>query len=223
MKIKVGALAAILGGVLFVLQTVAWSLTHGIQPDNSYARFLGLSARQVAQTVDTPMWICLLLALIGLNALRIEQDNRWQQLGFLTAAAGYALAIIGTILYVWIFDPDFYIYSPVVHIGRFLLQLAPVVQSVGMVLFGVMWLRQPRFRRWNQLPLLIGLLLLPTLFLRDYLAGQSPSLLQYNLLSLPYALCWILIGYRTIAWRDYYERLFRQTHSICCRWHRSLR
>jgi hypothetical protein len=194
MNNKWSGLAAIVGGTLFVLATAAWTLTHGIGSTNLYNRLFGLTSRQYAQTLDTALWFCLLLGLFGLNQLRAGQGGRWGQLGFSVAAVGYALAGLGVISQFWIYDPDMFIYSPFVLIGRLISQFAVVLQTVGMLLLGVFVLRHKGIGRWNSLPFLIGLLLVPTYLVQDFIAANQSSRLLYTIGALPYALCWISLG-----------------------------
>jgi hypothetical protein len=191
--------AAILGGVLLILATVIFVFTHGTQSEAQHGTLFGFRSAQYAKFFQPPIWLSFLLGVIGVNAIQARRAKQLGKIGFITSALGYGLATFSWILQTWIVDPDRDFRSVFVQGGFSLWLLSILVQTVGMTLFGFALMRAKALPRWNGLPLLIGLLLLPTnlflLFVFDRSNGSFVWNLIYISACVPYSLCWVLLGY----------------------------
>ncbi len=191
--------AAILGGVLLILRSATFAFTHGTQSQAQFDTLFGLSGAQYAKIFQPTIWLCFLLGVVGVNATQAGRAKRWGKIGFVTSGLGYGLAVLSWILQVWIVDPDQYFNSVFVQGGFGLWLLAVLIQTVGMTLFGLALMRANALPRWNGLPVLIGLLLLATAVFQSFVFDTSDGSLVWSLIyisaSVPYSLCWILLGY----------------------------
>jgi hypothetical protein len=83
--------------------------------------------------------------------------------------------------------------------GGFLLWLlAILIQTIGMTLFGLAIVRSKALRRGNSVPLLIGVLLIPSLIVHLFVFERSDGSVGWAFVYvgavIPYALCWIVLG-----------------------------
>jgi hypothetical protein len=180
---------AMLGGVLFILASAAFAFTHGTQSQAQFGTLFGLTRAQYAKVFQPTIWLSFLIGVMGVNAILAERAKQLGKIGFITSALGYGLAAVN-----WILQDANLVY------GGFLLSLlAILIQTVGMTLFGLALMRAKALPRWNGLPLLIGLLLLATGVFQSFVSDTSDGSLVWSLIyisaSVPYSLCWMLLGY----------------------------
>lgn len=191
--------AAILGGVFLILRSATFAFTHGTQTQAQFNTLFGLNGAQYAKIFQPIIWLFFLLGVMGVNAIQAGRAKRLGKIGFVTSVLGYGLAALSWILQVWIVDPDQDFDSVFVQGGFWLWLLAILIQTVGMTLFGLALMRAKALPRWNGLPLLIGLLLLATGVFQSSVFDTSDGSLVWSLIyisaSVPYSLCWMLLGY----------------------------
>jgi hypothetical protein len=84
-----GGAAAIQGGVLLILATVIFVLTHGTQSEAQNGTLFGLRSVWYARIFQPAIWLSFLLGVIGINAL---QGGRARQLG----KAGFIFSLRAT-------------------------------------------------------------------------------------------------------------------------------
>jgi len=172
---RVGATAAILGGVLWTLKGVV-ILATGEQPPVVFA-------------LGPPLFA---VGLIGLYARLGRKGGR--------AAAGLVLACVslllaGVLLVAWAFasdalpagEDDFTPLSLVIAGAGFSF-------IAGLVLLGIAARHAPELpRRWRSFPLAVGVFAVPGIMIGGGLAELSERLLELPLVA--FALGWIVIGY----------------------------
>jgi ABC-type tungstate transport system substrate-binding protein len=112
------------------------------------------------------------------------------------------LQVLGDVLQSWVTDPSISseIYSAESTLGFYLGYLSFLLLAVGMVLTGISAVRAGDRSRWYALPLITGLLVMPTVVFP--LLGFSNGTLEWDLMytagRVPLGLCLALIG--TVLW-----------------------
>jgi hypothetical protein len=192
-------LAAITGGIFLVIETIFYTFTHGTTTEARHATLFGLTGRQHAMLLNPTIWLLLAFGLVGVYAITAGRIGRSARFGFFIALAGHLLAFVSWILQVWVANPDIQFESLPVMGGFILWLLSLLIVAIGMIWFGIAILRTGALPRWNALPLLIGLLILPLLWFQGiYIAetsdGSSLWTLLYIAAPIPLSLCWLLLG-----------------------------
>jgi hypothetical protein len=189
--------ALLLWAVCLVVKDSIFAFTHGSSTAAMSGTFLGLDASQYS-VVWTPL---PLLAAVGLAGLRTRLSpglGRVGSVGLALALAGALLSFVAGVLQFWILDVDVYFYSPLVFGGWILALVSYLVLAIGLVLAGLSLRRSNAVAGGGSVVLLIGLLALPTLFIRSWVVGDSDDTLPWRLLyvsvMVPWALCWARLG-----------------------------
>jgi hypothetical protein len=201
--IQWSGLAALFGGLLSILFAYFYVFTHGSTQHNRDATLLGLTSTQYARLAV--IWpLLILVGLMGLHARHSRRAERLERTGFIIAFIGTIILAVSYVLQVWIVDPDQHFYSLPVQVGWLLQLLAYPVHATGMVVLGIATLRAKVLPRWRSLPLMIGVLTLPSLLLPFFVSAISSGTLlwdvMYGAFSLPYGLSWALLGY--VLWSE---------------------
>jgi hypothetical protein len=192
-------LAAIVGGILMMIETIFYAFTHGTTTEARHATLFGLTGRQHAMLLNPTTWLLLAFGLVGVYAITASRIGRSGRIGFSIALTGHLLAFASWILQVWVANPDTQFESLPVIGGFVLWVLSLLIVAIGMIWFGIAILTTGALPRWNLLPLLIGLLLPLLLWFQGiYIAETSDSsplwTLLYIVAPIPLSLCWILLG-----------------------------
>ena len=112
-------------------------------------------------------WTAPLLMLLGLMGLQLRQRDRsglLQRLGFLVAAVGLVLVIVGDIGLYWLgIDDTFIVTAPAYNTFR----IGLIVLAVGSILFAVTSPRDGALPSWGLLPFVLGSLCGLISFSRD--------------------------------------------------------
>jgi hypothetical protein len=112
-------------------------------------------------------WTAPLLMLLGLMGLQLRQRDRsglLQRLGFLVAAVGLVLVIVGDIGLYWLgIDDTFIVTAPAYNTFR----IGLIVLAVGSILFAVTSPRDGVLPSWGLLPFVLGSLCGLISFSRD--------------------------------------------------------
>ena len=185
-----GAVSAILGGVIWLLLWIHFSLTHGLTQDNMKGLLFGLTWIDSDKLVVIPM-LLFMLGLVSLRAWQRESTSRLGTAGYVIALVCSPLVIIGQALLYWrvpwgYYPPeDYWSNLFAFQVGVYLTFLLTPVLSLGLVLFGVDIMRRKPLPHGNALPLLLGILLFTLPFLRDmvhaWLFGLGWGVLGYVL------------------------------------------
>jgi len=138
--------------------------------------FLGLNSSQysVLWTAFAP------LGLVGFAGVYVQVSpglSKAGKAGFVVALLGLALWFIAGVMQFWILDVDRYFHSPLVYGGWLLSIVSLFVLTAGLVLAGIDVQRTNALPHARWLILIIGILLLPTVFLQVYLVQASDGTL----------------------------------------------
>ena len=197
-RIRAAGLAAALSGLLFVLfGLVYYCFTHGSTGVGRNDTLFGLDYGEYGrmQVVWPPL---LALSLAACGATQIPGVGGRARTGLRIAVVGLGLQVIGDVLQYWVSDPDIpsEFYSVPSTLGFYLDALSFLLLAVGLVLLGIAALRAAPRPRWFALPLITGLLVLPTMIfpLLGFSDGTRMWELVYTTSRLPLALCWALLG-----------------------------
>ena len=196
-----GGLAAILGGVLWIVLMTGHTFTHGSTQSPRDASILGLESIDFFRSLAIPP-LLFIGGLVGARATRPRTGRRRGQAGFVIALLGLIMIALGVILETWILDPDKDFHNPLVLGGwiSFLFGLFPVL-PVGMILFGIR--ARDMERRLRILAVIIGVLA-PLQWLEMFLSSVSTGSLTWDLIYVALrgvlGLGWILLGYS--LWSD---------------------
>ncbi len=186
-------LAAILGGVLWIVFSTGLTFTHGPTQIPRNATLLGLSALAFNRILALPP----LLFIVGLAGLRLRgptaRGRSPGEAGFVVALIGLIMVSLGVVFETWIIDPNKDFFHPIVQAGwiLYIFGLFPV-HAVGMILFGLASSHlEKRFRALG-----VGIGVLSSLPMVAALAasGSTTSLVVAMLNGL-LGLGWILLGY----------------------------
>lgn len=194
--IRWGALAAILGGVLWILLYTGHTFTHGSTQSPRNATILGLESLDFYRLLALPS-LLFIIGLFGTRATRASTSRRLGRVAFLVALLGLVMIGFGVILETWILDVDKDFEHPLVQGGwiLFLFGLCPVV-PVGMILYGIR--ARDMERRLRILTVSIGVLA-PLQWFEMFLSSVSTGSvvwdLAYVVLRGLFGLGWIVLGY----------------------------
>lgn len=178
-----------LGGVIWLLLWIHFSLTHGLTKYNMKGLLFGLTWIDSDKLVVIPL-LLFMLALVSLRAWHGEPANRLGTAGFIIALVCFPTVIIGQALLYWhvpwsYYPPEEYWSNLFTQVGGALGMLSTLILSLGLVLFGVDILRCKPLLHGNALPFLLGILLFTLPWLRDlvhaWLFGLGWGVLGYAL------------------------------------------
>ena len=201
-------MAAIVGGLLWILLLTGQTFTHGSTQTPREAAILGLESLDFWRLLALPpiLWI---VALASTGATR-RSGRRLGQIGLVTALLGLAMVALGVVLETWILDPDEYFHTTLVQSGwiLYLFGLFPML-SLGMFLFAA---GSPHLDwRFRVLAVVIGLFA-PLPWLEMFLSAVSTGSLAwdvtYSVLRGLLGGAWILWG--LAVWSTKREELRRQ-------------
>ena len=188
-----GWVGAFLGGVTYLALNVAIELYFPDHWAGSPARLLGFSYADYSRL----LWILSIFLLLGLTGVYVTLSNSigWlSKIGFLLAAIGIGLEILGNIIEFWIFGiflvpflGEFRTGSAGSQFGYEISSYGTMFLMVGLLLFGVSCLRSTLPLRWRVLPFIIGLISATVLFF--YFA----ELLMIH--AIIFGASWVLLGY----------------------------
>jgi hypothetical protein len=172
--IRWGAIAALIGGVLYVLTGIMSLFAPQEEVLDSFTDYL-IEVLFVLALVGT------LVAIAGLHVLQKERYGRLGAAGFLTAFVGYVLLLVAA--------------ATTILTGREALDiiflLGSLVALVGLTLLGAMTLRARVLPKWCGVLLIGGLPL--TVFLDIVTGGGAGGILL--------GVVWALVGYALLATR----------------------
>jgi hypothetical protein len=147
-------------GILCVPGGALWALS----PTGVYVSNFAFHTPNVFWKV---FWTAPLLMLLGLMGLQLRQRDRsglLQKLGFLVAAVGLVLVIVGDIGLYWLgIDDTFIVTAPAYNTFR----IGLIVLAVGSILFAVTSPRDGALPSWGLLPFVLGSLCGLISFSRD--------------------------------------------------------
>ncbi len=195
---RLSGLATALGGLLFVgFGLVFFVFTHGTTSTDRRGTLFGLDGTDYCRMQVA--WPALLL--VGLAAVHAGYGDRLARRGrsgLAVAALALVMQIAGLVMQCWLRDPqvasDFE--SVTLTLGFYLGALSYLVLAVGMVLFGVDALRRRALGWASPVPLVLGLLVMPTVLFESsgLSTGTRTWELIYTVSRLPLGLCWVLLG-----------------------------
>jgi hypothetical protein len=207
---RLGGIAAMLGGVLWMLAVAGLTYAHGLTESPRGALVLGFGALTFNRLLAFPP----LLFAVGLAGVRARGSTPrgWLgKTGFVVALAGLVMASLGVVLETWIVNPDANFYSPVVQAGWMvsILGLFPVL-AVGMVLFGLASSYTKRHLRI----FVVSIGLVASLqFVAGVLSAAPTGSLAWDLVAAilngALGLAWAVLGY--VLWFDGDEAARRST------------
>lgn len=187
--IRLGGLAAILGGALWIAVRVLVLLEP---PPFSYDAYNRMFVAPL---------LLLLVGLSGLSVRRAGGHGRLARTGTVAALAGCALLIAGNVVEFWLVlvqskpnanaayqsgAEEVWIGS---EIGWILFLLGFLILSIGLVIFGVATVRADELPRWRALPLMVGATGLTAFLFGPFLVAAADLLLTLI------GVGWILLGY----------------------------
>ena len=95
--IRWGGLAAISGGVLWMLLFTGHTFTHGSTQSPQYATILGFGSLDFYRLLAIPP-LLFVWGLVATRATRAESGNRLGQVGFVVALVGLIMLAFGVVL-----------------------------------------------------------------------------------------------------------------------------
>lgn len=180
-----------LGGVIWLLFWVHFSRTHGLTENNMKRMLLGLTWLDFDKLAVIPLSL-FAVTLVSLRAWQGQRTRRLGTAGYRIALVSIPTAVIAQALIYWhvpwsYYPPEEYWSNLVVQVGAGLGLLSNTVLSIGLVLFGVDFLRGKPLPSGNTLPFLLGILLFTSPWLWNgayaWLLGLGWSVLGYVLWS----------------------------------------
>ena len=202
---RLGGLATVLGAALFVFFGYVFFVhTHGTTPVNRQGRLFGIGGTGYCRMQIA--WPALLaVGLIALRDRHFQGGRNLARIGLNTSLVALGMQFLSTVLQCWLKDPE----NPVdfasipLTLGFYLGALSYLVLAVGMVMLGIAARRSNALSRWSILPLVIGLLVMPTLVFEfsTLSTGTRAWDLIYTASRLPLALCCAMLGY--VLWTDH--------------------
>ena len=172
---RVAGAVALLGGVLFALSF----LTH---------------PQGLARAIVPGSVVCLLVGILGLHARLWGREGRLGWLGFGLVGMGLALGFIGMAgSAVGIFNPN--PLAPIINTGE---HAGLVFIGAGMLLWGIVTLREKALGRWSVLPLVISLFGLSGIV---FLVPAAFAALEHSAMPEVFALSWMLLGFALLTTR----------------------
>jgi hypothetical protein len=173
--VRLAGMAALIGGALFALSFVS-------HPP-------GLARAIVPASVAG-----LIVGILGLHARLWGREGRLGGLGFVLVGLGLALGLIGMAgSALGILDPN--PIAPIINTGEHA-GLVPI--GAGMLLWGIVTLRERALGRWSILPLLMGLLSLSGIV---FLIPAAFAALEASAMPEVFGLSWMLLGFALLTSR----------------------
>lgn len=187
------SLAAILGGLTYLLLNVSIELAFPDHWVGSPTRLLGISYAGWSRL----LWLPALLILIGFMGLYKYLAYALGKLGkvaYWFIVAGFGLDILGSVLEFWVygvflvpFIGEFTTGSAGSQLGYEIASIGSMFSILGLLLFGIACARAALPTRWRVLPVLLSLIALSVFYF-----FFSSYFIIYIVL---YAAIWITIGY----------------------------
>lgn len=193
------------GSVIWLLLWIHFMLTHGATDYNMQGLVFGLTWIDTDKLVVVPM-LLFTLGLVSLRAWQRESTSRLGTAGYVIALVCSATVIVGHALLYWTvpwgyYPPESFWSNPFTQqVAVPLAILSAPVLSLGLVLFGVDILRRKPLPRGNALPLLLGIVLFTTPWLRD------------TVQAIFFGVGWGVLGY--ILWRSARQASFQSPPSV---------
>ncbi len=195
--IRWSGLALLVWAAQMIVKDFIFAFTHGTTEAAMGDRIFGLNSSQYS-VVWTPFALLGVAGLVGLYAVVSSRLGRAGNASLAVAIIGLALSFVGGVMQFWILDVDTYFSSPLVLGGWILWLLSLLITTIGLIIAGADIARAHAMPGARYLVLVIGLLALPTFFLRSWVVGNSDDTLAWRLLygslSVPYDLCWAWLG-----------------------------
>ncbi len=199
--IRLSGLALLLWVLHQIARDYIFAFTHGTTEGALGLTVLGLTSSQYSV-----LWTAFVpLSLIGFAGVYIRVApglSRAGKAGFVVAFLGLAMSFLAAVMQFWILDVE-YFHSPLVYGGWLLSLLSLLVLTAGLILAGIAVQRANALPSARPLILIIGILLLPTVFLQVDLVQHSDdsvlTKLLYGSISVPYDLCWAWLGWVLFA------------------------
>jgi hypothetical protein len=187
--VRWSGLAAVLGGVLWVLLVPLITLTYP-----------GRTGWASVETIFSLAWedynkllpIVLLLLLVGLTGLTAKHGRRSGSLGrvgLVVALFGLGLMLLGNVGEFWIAGGIRVGMTSAALVGWMSYSLGYLLLSIGLVLLGIAALRKKLLPYGNAVPLTLGLRGFPIFF--TVTSGVTLGMVLATL----FGLGWILLGY----------------------------
>jgi hypothetical protein len=161
--IKSSGLALIVWALHLLLRDYIFAFTHGTTEGAMGLTVLGLNSSQysVLWTAFAPLGV---IGFAGVFVRVSPRISRVGKAGFVVALLGLASWFISAVMQFWILDVDRYLHSPLVYGGWLLSLVSLLVLTAGLVLAGIDVQRANALPRPRSLILVIGIILLPTIF-----------------------------------------------------------
>ncbi len=171
--VRAGGAAALLGGIFNLLSF----LSHPSGP---------------ARAIVPGSIVLLIIGVLGLHARLWGREGRLGLLGLVLVGVGLLLGLIGMAgSAVGVLDPN-----PVARVINTGEHAGLVFIGAGMLVWGIVALREKALGRLSALPLLIGLLSLTGI---AFLNPDAFAAVEHSVMPLVYAASWILLGYALLT------------------------
>ena len=138
---------------------------------------------------------CLIVGILGLHALLWGREGRLGLFGLVLVGAGLTLGFIGMAgSAVGILDPN--PLAPIINTGE---HAGLVFIGAGMLLWGIVTLREKALGRWSILPLVMSLFGLSGIV---FVNPAAFAALEHSPMPQVFALSWILLGFALLTSRS---------------------
>jgi hypothetical protein len=142
----------------------------------------------LARAVVPASVACLIVGILGLHALLWGREGRLGLLGLVLVGVGLTLGFIGMAgSALGILDPN--PVAPIINTGE---HAGLVFIGAGMLLWGIVTLRQKALGRWSILPLVMSLFGLSGIV---FLVPEAFAVLEHSAMPEVFALSWTLFGF----------------------------
>ena len=149
----------------------------------------------LARAVVPASVAALIVGILGLHALLWGREGRLGLLGFLLVGVGLTLGFIGMAgSALGILDPN--PIAPIINTGE---HAGLVFIGAGMLLWGIVTLREKALGRWSILPLVMSLFGLSGIV---FLIPEAFAALEHSAMPQVFAISWILLGFALLTSRS---------------------
>jgi hypothetical protein len=190
--------AAVMAALLFVLAGLFYYVfTHGSGGTGRGDTLFGLDYGEFGRMQF--LWpILLALGLLAYHATILPNAGRLARRGLVVSLVALAIEVVAVVLQYWVVDPDIpsEFDSLPSTLGFYLGSLSFLLLAIGLVLTGIEANRADARPRWFALPLVTGLLVMPTMIfpLLGFSDGTRTWEIIFTASRVPLALCFALLG-----------------------------
>lgn len=193
-----------MAGILFVLFGMFyWVFTHGSGGTGRGDTLFGLDYGEFGRLQVT--WpILLALGLLAYHMTMLAEAGRLARRGLVLSLVAMAMQVVGDVLQYWMVDPDIpaEFESVPSTLGFYLEAWSYLLLAIGLAMRGIAALRTDPRPRWFALPLVTGLLVMPTKIfpLLGFSDGTRTWEIIYTVSRVPLGLSLVLFG--AMLWLD---------------------